>query len=400
MARFRHLVPLAVAGWVFAATVAHATSTRIQSLGGDGDYFEDDFNVLRWYGSLPAYGDLAVLELGDIFLNGAIESEVFHQGAGIHAHLDSAQRWGTAALYVSDITDPYQVPGTLSFLWSRRFGLVQAGFSYQWARVDYEQILDDGVATTWQETNATVGLGLRFDLADRAYLDLAGDWIGTARAYERRHGLDAFPYVEQEGVWQSYTLRSRAFWGVTETVALVPLVDHWHHEHLDLSRFEFTVPAELDSRQTRLGLGVDVFPDSDNMLVLSYEYRFGDATNTVLLNQSDLLRWECDSHSHHLRLGFESRLTSWLTLRGGAMQVLPKLEVKAFYTDGQEEGQIVENSEKPRLDLNLGLGLHFGAFDADFVFHDDAPFSLGQLLLGAGYQRTSNFTSITLRYAF
>jgi len=82
------------------------------------------------------------------------------------------------------------------------------------------------------------------------------------------------------------------------------------------------------------------------------------------------------------------------------MQVLPKLEVKAFYTDGQEEGQIVENSEKPRLDLNLGLGLHFGAFDADFVFNDDAPFSLGQLLLGAGYQRTSNFTSITLRYAF
>ncbi len=399
MPRLRRLLVSAIAGWVFTASVVHATSTRIQSLGGDGDYFEDDFNVLRWCGSLPGYGDLAVLELGNIFLNSTAQSEVFHQGAGIHAHLDRAQRWGTTALYVSDVADPYQLPATISLMWSHYLGPVQAGISYQWARVDDTSDPTEG-AITRQETNATLGLGLRFDLADRAYLDLAGDWIGTARAYERRLGPDAFPYVEQEGMWQSYAFRGRAFWGVTETVALVPLVDHWHHEHLDLSVRESAVPTELDARQTRLGLGCNVFPDSDNMLVMSYEYRFGAGTRAALPNSNDLTRSESEAHSHHLRLGIESRLTSWLTLRGGAQQVLPEVEVTAFAAGDAEAGEIVGRSEEPQLDLNLGLGLHFGAFDADFVFNEDAPFALGQILIGTGDQRDSNFTSITLRYGF
>ena len=62
--------------------------------------------------------------------------------------------------------------------------------------------------------------------------------------------------------------------------------------------------------------------------------------------------------------------------------------------------ELKTGSQGPDLDLNLGCGLHFGAFDADFVFNDNAPFALGQFLIGTGEDRGSNFTSITLKYSF
>jgi hypothetical protein len=392
------LATLVVICLLLAAGWAGATSTRILSLGGDGDYFEDSFNVLRWYGSLPGYGDLAVLELGDFFRDRSGERQVVHQGAGVHAHLDSNQRWGTGAFYVSDISDPYQVPGTLSLLWSRRFASIQGGLSYQWTLLD-DSVFDSGAMYRAKESNSSLGIALRFDLAERLYVDLAGDWIGTWRQY---HGSyqDMDPFADEErNVWQSYDLRGRAFWGVTEKVALVPVVVYQVRSHLTFLDL-LSVPADLDGHQMRLGLGLNLFPDSDNMLVFSYEYRFGEENFDAKDNPFDLIRLKNEFHSHRLRLGLESRLTSWLILRGGAVQVMPDLNSMAHFQglDGPET--IEAGSEDPQLDLNLGLGLQFGAFDADLVFNDDAPFALGHFLTGGGEDRSSNFTSITLQYNF
>lgn len=378
---------------------ALATSTRIQSLGGEGDYFEDDFNVLRWYGSLPGYGDQAVLELGDILLNGSAANEVFHQGAGAHVELGAEGMFGSGALYVSDVTDPFQVPGTLSLLWARAWGAIQPGIAFQWSRVEDTQ----GEAESFlarKGTNTTLGLALRWDLATRAYLDLGADLIGTRRRITGQADADHSFTQEQELVWQSYSLRGRAFWGVADAVALVPLIDHERQEHLTVPWQLVHLPANRDMYLTRLGLGVNVFPDGDNLLVFSYEYSTTTQNLAFQPNPLGLAHWEGRTQNHRLRLGFESRVTSWLTLRGGARQDIPNLDVTVTVTDGEQNEALVVTAADPDLDLNLGCGLHFGAFDADLVFNEKAPFALGQFLIGTGGERNNNFTSITLKYGF
>jgi hypothetical protein len=135
------------------------------------------------------------------------------------------------------------------------------------------------------------------------------------------------------------------------------------------------------------------------MLLFSYEYRQGKEKFAAHENPLDLLGLENTFHEHQLRLGLESRVLSWLTLRGGARQVIPDLNFTAVYDNSGAEDQTVGGFEDPQLDLNLGLGFHFGAFDADFAFNDIAPFSLGYFITG-GSEGDHNFTSITLQYVF
>ncbi len=51
-------------------------------------------------------------------------------------------------------------------------------------------------------------------------------------------------------------------------------------------------------------------------------------------------------------------------------------------------------------DLTLGLGLHLGELDADFLLNDDAPFNLGSLVTNAGAGEASTFSSVSLAYRF
>ena len=399
MARLRCFLAALVFGIVLVSGVAKATSTRILSLGGLSDYFEDDFNILLWYGSLPDYGNLAVLELGDFYFSrdDADPNQVIRQGAGVHANFDRAQKWGTAALYLSDVTDPDQIPGTLNLMWARRFGPIQAGLSFQWTLLD-ELFLADGDSFRSKESNSKLGLGLRWDLAERVYTDLAADAVGTWRQYEVQEAGIVIYDEEQRNSWDSYNLRGRLFWGVAEKVALVPVFTYQRRDHLT-SLTSTNIPADLDAHETHLGLGVDVFPNSDNMLLFSYEYRTGKERFDIRDNPFDLHQLENKFHEHNLRLGLESRVISWLTLRGGALQVIPDMNFKAVYLDSGTEDSVTGGFEDPQLDLNLGIGLHFGAFDADFAFNDNAPFSLGYFLTGGG-EGDHNFTSITLQYIF
>ncbi len=63
------LIVVLVGLFLLPAADTLATSSRIRSLGGSSGYFEDDHNVLRWFGSLPEYGNLAVVELGTFDLD-------------------------------------------------------------------------------------------------------------------------------------------------------------------------------------------------------------------------------------------------------------------------------------------------------------------------------------------
>jgi hypothetical protein len=380
-----------------------ATSSRILSLGGDGDYFEDEHNVLRWFGSLSDYRDIVVVELGDI-QNGeaTAEQDAVSQGAGLHYGLDGRGVWGTVAVYVSDARRGGRAPGDFALLWSRRWGRLQAGFYYSYygtTRIEYTS----GPGTVEPNyMDQTLGLGVRAELQERFYFDLAGEWMNTDREYFIGEAHD----LQAENAWDSFAIRVRGFYGVTDRVALVPLLSHRKSDHLSFAESLDQV-GDWDARTSRLGVGVSVFPDSDHMLLGSWEYRWlkEDHAGRPVPAAEAWLSERCGD-GHILRLGMESRLASWLSLRAGARQVVLEERHRldrigsAMPANGKAPDVRDSVRKDPELDLAVGLALHLGSFAADFVFNDDAPFSFGYLFTGAGQTESHTFTSITLSYTF
>jgi hypothetical protein len=374
---------LALALGLLLSSAAGATSTRILSLGGDGEYLEDEHNVLFWPGSLPDYPNVGILELGDVLAEGDDWSAPVRQGGGVHFRLARSGRWGTGALYLSEAREGERLPGTWTAAWARACGGLQLGLLGSWSRFAETA----GGQETWQEDSA-VGLGLRAGLGERIYGDLAGVWYGTDRDYGG---------AKEEGRWGSYAWRLRLFVGLRESVALVPFVENAGRGHLAW-REDLGDPTatDLDARLTRAGLGLNVLPDADNLLVASYEYRWGKEDYSrspwygLYLEENRLAR-------HVLRLGAESRQLAWLTLRGAVRQEIPHDERSTHFGGGLVYR---EDSRDPQLELSVGIGLHLGAFDADLLVNDKAPFSLGSFLTGAGQDESVNFTSATLSYTF
>jgi hypothetical protein len=381
------------------------TTTRLAALGGAGDYLEDVSNVLRWYGSLCDYRDAVIIDLG--VLEGGEEASLraaARQGAGLHYGLDRGGTWGTIAVYVHDAADTSRTPGDLELLWSRSWGKVQTGFFYSsYGRTRLAGASGDKVEPNlWDQT---LGLGLRLNVSTKLYLDGAGEWTRTDRQY-------IWPASQQraswsEAAWKSFALRVRAFWGMGESVAFVPVATHRKDDHLDSWR-QGLVLGERDERATTLGGAVSVFPDSDNMLFGAWEYRWlkRDRAGVTPPSASPSTS-ELTSDGYVLRLGMESRVCSWLTFRAGARQTVlterrssSELKTSNRVVAGVAGGEGSIEIKEPTLDLAVGLALHFGALSADFVFNDDAPFSFGHFLTGAGEGESHTFSSISLSYTF
>ena len=123
----RPLVLLLLATLIIT-TSAHATTTRVRSLGGQADYFEDDSGVLRWYGSLVDYPQLASLDLGDWSHD---TGEIAHTAGGLHYQFDQAGKWGTGAIYFGDDLPEPDPGGWFRLIWARRFGKISLGATFR-----------------------------------------------------------------------------------------------------------------------------------------------------------------------------------------------------------------------------------------------------------------------------
>jgi hypothetical protein len=338
--------------------------TRLVSLGADADYLEDDYNVLRWYGSLPSYGNLVLLEAGA--LDGDTPEGVRGRSGGVNLRLSDDGRWGTAAFYIAEAERAEQVPGTLNGAWSISRQGWQAGLLAGWTRVVRER-----AEARLQEDDVRLGVGLRADLAARLYMDLAGELLGTRRCY---------PALSEDRGWDSHDLRARLFWGLTERVVLVPVIHHTREAHgEDLPALDWQ--GRLETSASGFGLGLDLFPDGEHLLVLSYEYRAGRRRGLAGAAATLPDDWQ----EHRLRCGGEARLLPWLSLRGAVRQRIAYLE---------------EHALDPVLELSLGLGLHWNQLDLDIAVADQAPFDLEDLGQAPAENVTESFCLASLTYFF
>ena len=367
---------------VLVTSAAFATETRVRSLGGNGDYFEDVANVPRWYGSLSSYANTAVLELGQFDAsagNSARDQQAVRQGAGALFDLDAGRRYGTLGLYLCRDGEAADGAGARVLMYGRAWTHAQAGLV-----VGYRREFDHGeIDEDLRET--LVGLGTRLDLDDTTYLDLAGDWRGTSTDYREPR---AQPVLDSRS-WGSFSLRARAFHGPRKGWALVPVCAYRRDDRWLLGEPPGR-PVRRDSWDSRYGIGVNLFPTGDIMGLVSCERRLGEKSHYVLNGDGDMRIDRATFDMIALRLGLEARLRPWLSLRAGAFST----------PDHRREQPATNFGLTDDFDLSLGIGLHLGDLDADFLFNDDAPFNLGSLMTNAGEGEASTFSSVSLAYRF
>ncbi len=373
-----------LAGGALGAGAARATETRLRSLGGVGDLCEDPANVLRWYGCLASYGNTALLELGEFGRYGdPRDRQAVRQGAGGQFSLGPDGRDGTLGAYLARHGDTGAWPAAWNLLYGRAWPSCQLALLFGVNKSDVEYPGEEAGSRARDREDEVFGLGGRCDLGSRAYLDLAGEWRGAWLEYRD----PAVPAAIADRSWGSFGARGRLFWSVTPELVLVPYFayardDRWE---LDSPWTGLAGPYRLDAWSTRGGLGLNLLPSGDMMGIVALELRRGRqreaGTALAAASWSEIVA----------RLGLEARLRPWLSLRAGALTAGgPDHGVRPASPDGLPES----------FDLTLGLGLHLGDLDADFLFNDDAPFNLGSLVTNAGDGEASTFSSVSLAYRF
>lgn len=377
---------------VAAAVPVMATDARQQALAGTGNYIEDDYNIFTWYATLPSYGNtvwMGLQYMGEDYY----ESYYFQKYIGASYNLGEEGKYGTVAMFLYDMApgpNPFGYdydlwPGNglfsegqynkLTFLYAFPMDKLALGFYFN--RSDYSnEYTEDTESENYNESYTTFGVGLRFDLGESAYMDVAGDL--TLVSYE---DTDT-PYgtIETDAN-KMMGGRARLFYEWNETITWVPYVN--------FRTFDFSVKAEeegLDNwgdkaMQFDLGLGANIKVNEDNLLIFAVEpYSYltrepsepeagvsGDITATVM---------------PRFFLALETDVRDWLTFRAGGMKELIKEE---WQFEDEEEGKYEESWSWSEFAYYMGLGFHVSDFDIDCVINNELPFNMGYWLTGKSY---------------
>lgn len=380
---------------VAAAVPAMATDARQQSLAGTGNYIEDDYNIFTWYATLPSYGNTVWMGLQymDYYMDG--EGSNFMKYIGASYNLGEEGKFGTVAMFLYDMApglNPFGYsydddlwPGAglfgdglynkFTLLYGYPMEKLAIGFYFNRSDRAYEDVVNDEIEEGHQ-AYTTIGVGLRFDLGEKAYMDVAGDV-----SFVTYKETDT-PYGEIEAdANKMFGGRARMFYEWNETITWVPYVN--------FRMFDFSLKAEEEGLEDfgdkamgfDLGLGANIKVNEDNLLIFAVE-----PYSTVKREPSE----PPDGTSGDITvtamprifLALESDVRDWLTFRVGGMKELLKDKETYEETDVTEEEYTSTWSE---FAYYMGLGFHVSDFDIDCVINNELPFNMGYWLTGKSY---------------
>lgn len=400
-------VMLSVLFVVAAAVPALATDARQIALGGVGNYIEDDYNIFSWYATLPSYSNTVWIGLDYYYYYdlGASSKAVAEDGPGSYYTymgasygLGSDGKYGTLAMFFYGYGAPLNTDG---YGWSNE-GVFRQSVSNKWTvlyaypmeklslglyfnRSDGSYKNEDETETTYEDKIAytTIGAGIRFDLGEKAYTDLAFDYnIGS-----QTEKVNYYPYYGYGEVTQDANtmlgVRGRMFYEWNETITWVPYISY--------RSFDFSLKADsADWKDSHygdkgtmftFGLGANIKVNEDNLLIFAVEPYSYDKTEP-----SDPPEGVTASNTSTgmpiFHLALESDLKDWLTFRAGAEKGFYKNKYEAEETVDDETTKAITTSTGSFFDYWMGLGFHFGDFDVDAVISNDLPFNLGYWLTG------------------
>lgn len=377
------------------AISAGATPARIAVLGGRGDFFTDEANVHRWCAVLGEYPGLVTLSSGWQGLNSASEAgeDGFRPGGGIQLGIGPEGRWATAGVFL-DGREPGSDPGSpvptgngpaVSGMIAHRWNGVLAGLRYRRVRTEQE-VAGFG---TWTDLRQEIGAGLRLPAPGEGFLDLAGEIRGIDRDLSSSVPQEGFPEGNAGDSWDGYRVRGRAFFPVGTLAAVVPVFEYAKgpgpRARVDGSP---VVPSTDIERLSRVGCGLDVFPDLDNMLVLSAEYLHADLTIPNPLDSWYPVQRR-SRRAFFLRLGLERRLAPWLVARAAA-----------GFDHILDSGSGAGEDTTERWPLSLGLSTSFGGTTLDVALRRGSPDPDVSVPGSSGFPNHATWFMAVLRHEF
>ena len=450
-------VVLSVLFMAALAVPALATDARQIALGGVGNYIEDDYNIFTWYGTLPSYSNTVWIGLSYddyyYYLGAPADDGMSYQPyMGASYALGAEGKYGTLAMFFNAYAKPLNSMGVgwdntgspysegIGSKWNVLYGYAMEKLSfglylsesdastvYDWS---YEYPADDTtMAHNYQNDRAytTVGAGVRFDIGEKMYADLAFDYSWAGKTVNNGdYSYDQY-YGYGEVTADANTMmdfRGRMFYEWNETITWVPYVNFATFDFslkgdsmVTVNR-EFTTD-ELGWKDTNygvkgtmmmLGLGANIKVNENNLLVFAVEpYSYAKVEQSEP-PASDFVRYDASYYPYYysdpyswgktheetttllptFRLALESDVRDWLTFRIGAVKGFYKDEYKTSYTSQtgvSEEADIVKFNETDTytgsyFDYWMGLGFHVGDFDIDAVVNNNLPFRVGYWLTG------------------
>jgi len=388
---------------VAAAAPAAASLIRARALGGDLGYVEDDAGPTVWYGALVDYPDQVVLDLGqyDHDGSGALNDRLRGAGGGAHLALGRDGGLGVLGVYVQEELPAGAPGGGVTLLGARSFGRLALGLRGQFT--SHFQGSNSNEQPGWGESLYFhgYGLGARWDAGDRLYGDLAAELVNV----QGDAAVQDLWRLPAQQTWATWAVRTRWFWAHGDRTVLIPLLDHRADDRQVVSQ-SVGAPADQHAWRTALGLGANLLPDPDNLVVVSGEFRWGRQLHDRLRGQSS--DWQFDRsdlrwYEIHARVGLESRVLPWLSVRG-ALEYL-RLQRERRSTRGQtvagESDRWAEDEAiVVRTPITLGAAIHLGRFQADVVLNARQWQTYGTIPFAPTPTATGTFTGVSLAYLF
>ena len=365
------------------APVAFATTARVNSLAGTGDYLNDDSNVFRWYATLPSYSNLVMAEVGSFDGYSA-----YDQALGFTYACGEDGAYGTWGIFlmshlmadafysqVSHLAPPMgdDIPGVpvnkFAIHWGKELDGLAIGLAFTRSDKGEEDTTPDDplpASPNYNISYTTLGAGLRTDVGENAYADfavtmgLAGGGMTDSTEFDKKMSLN---------------FAGRMFWEWKEYATIIPVIDFGMYEFALDNGDPYSGGHGEKGNWFNVGFACNMDVNTNNMLLfgvevakVKYEPSLPDTSDN---DWAETSFWVLPS----IFLGLETDVKPWLTVRMAARKTLWKDTEKEI--DGGEDMETGAD-----FDWFLGCGFHVAEFDIDCEVGPEAPFSLGYWMTG------------------
>lgn len=391
---------LAIALAALFAMPANATESRVIALGTGNNYLEDDYNIFWYPGTLPNYANTVFMtvdgsnfdgeENGDLRLNigmtyglgednqyGVLGMWFWHRDPGLNPlGTEGGCTWAGKGLFNDWLDHKFAI------MWGYQMEGASIGIGF--LRADNSTQITDTTPTDATTDNhtayTTLNAGVRFDIGDNMYMDIAFDYSWAQ--YKREYSTTTPPvsYDRQQDKNKKYAFRARAFHEWKENFVFVP---YFMYQSFDFMLKSDESPYNhYGDKATNFvfGLGANITVNEDNLIVFALDL-YDDWNRKPSENPEDQSYEEKSTAFPRFYLGLESDVTDWLTFRAGGNHELVRTESKCKTGPDPEDSRTTIQTGSD-FDMYLGLGFHVGDFDIDCVLNPSVPLYMGYWLTG------------------
>lgn len=400
-------VVLSVLLLVVTAVPLLATEARQMALAGTGNYIEDDYNIFTWYATLPSYTNTVWIGLNYGHDSVSAMGPTKNWAMGASYGLGKEGKYGTLAMFYYDHApglNPSGSPWPGSDVFTQSLGnkwtviyaypMEKMSLGLYFNRSDNAFKYENETEVTEEHKIAytTLGAGVRFDLGDKAYTDLAFDY-NMASFTDRNSDFSGYGEVSQDAN-AMIDVRGRMFYQWSETVTLVPYVAFGTYD------FSLKADSALDWKDSyfgnkgmmfKIGVGANVKINENNLLIFAvepYDYYRTEPSDPP----TGITYKETKTYMPTFYLALESDVKDWLTLRAGCHKDFYKSQTKL--TTEADHTSETNTSIGSDFDFFMGLGFHVGDFDIDALVNPDLPFKVGYWL--TGYSEWNNYEDVPI----